>query len=119
MLDRFGDAWSVLVILELSKGNARFTVPSRVVGGVSPRLLSVTLRHLERDGLVLRSVIDVKPPQVEYDLPDLGHTLFRAIGAVSYGAEQNNLRSAKAAQPLTLHKGGRPRRGKFRVAFLA
>lgn len=89
VLDRVGDAWSVLVILELSKGNARFNALSRVVGGISPRMLSVTLRHLERDGLVARTVIDVKPPQVDYGLTELGRSLYQAIGALSHWAEQH------------------------------
>ncbi|PLS22252.1 winged helix-turn-helix transcriptional regulator [Neptunicoccus cionae] len=99
VLDRVGDAWSVLVILELSKGNARFNALCRVIGGISPRMLSVTLRHLERDGLVVRRVMDVKPPQVDYGLTDLGHSLHGAISALSRWAEENqpSIRDSRSA----------------------
>lgn len=65
VLDRIGDAWSVLVILELSKGPCRFNALRRVIDAISQRMLSVTLRNLERDGLVARQVLDLSPPQVE------------------------------------------------------
>ncbi|MBE1283719.1 MAG: transcriptional regulator [Rhodobacteraceae bacterium] len=83
VLDRVGDAWSVLTIIELSKGPCRFNALRRVIDGISQRMLSVTLRQLERDGLVSRTVLPTAPPQVEYALTDRGHSLFHAIGALS------------------------------------
>ena len=72
VLDRIGDAWSVLVIMELSKGPCRFNALRRVIEAISQRMLSVTLRNLERDGLVSRQVLDTSPPQVEYSLTQRG-----------------------------------------------
>ncbi|MEO6917683.1 MAG: helix-turn-helix domain-containing protein [Collimonas sp.] len=75
VLDRIGDAWSVLVLTTLEPGPARFNQLRRQVGGISQRMLTVTLRHLERDGLVSRTVIPSTPPQVEYALTGLGRSL--------------------------------------------
>ena len=80
VLDRIGDAWSVLVLRELDRGPCRFNALGRVVDGISPRMLAVTLRHLERDGLLTRRVLDSKPPQVEYALTDRGRSLHAALG---------------------------------------
>ena len=76
VLDRIGDQWSVLVILLLGEeGPYRFNALKRAIGDVSQRMLAVTLRHLERDGLVSRTVFPTNPPQVEYALTDLGRSL--------------------------------------------
>ncbi|HWW99301.1 helix-turn-helix domain-containing protein [Collimonas sp.] len=75
VLDRIGDAWSVLVLTTLEPGPQRFNQLRRQVEGISQRMLTVTLRHLERDGLVLRTVIPSTPPQVEYALTDMGRSL--------------------------------------------
>jgi DNA-binding HxlR family transcriptional regulator len=75
VLDRIGDAWSVLVLMELTKGPCRFNALRRVVDGISQRMLAVTLRHLERDGMVSRTVLPLSPPQVEYALTDMGISL--------------------------------------------
>ena len=88
VLDRIGDAWSVLVLLELNKGPCRFNALVRVVDGISPRMLSVTLRHLERDGLVTRAVLPLSPPQVEYALSPIGAGLIdRLDGLRQWAAE--------------------------------
>ena len=79
VLDRIGDAWSLLVMLELMKGPCRFNALARVVGGVSRRMLTVTLRNLERDGLVSREVLPCSPPSVEYALTPLGLSLQSAL----------------------------------------
>ncbi|MVO15377.1 winged helix-turn-helix transcriptional regulator [Parasedimentitalea huanghaiensis] len=83
VLDRVGDAWSVLTILELSKGPCRFNALRRVIDGISQRMLAVTLRHLERDGLISRRVLPTAPPQVEYALTDRGQSLHAAIGQLN------------------------------------
>ncbi len=83
VLDRLGDAWSVLVILRLGDGPTRFNALKRAVGTISQRMLTVTLRSLERDGLVSRTVHPTNPPQVEYALTDLGHSLSGPIGALA------------------------------------
>ncbi len=82
VLDRVGDAWSVLVLTELAQGPCRFNALGRVVAGISPRMLAVTLRHLERDGLVTRTVLDTKPPQVEYTITARGTSLHAALGGL-------------------------------------
>lgn len=98
VLDRVGDAWSVLLILELAKGPGRFNALSRVVDGISPRMLSVTLGQLERDGLVSRDILDGKPPMVEYALTDRGHSLHGAITQLSEWAavHQPDIRKSRA-----------------------
>lgn len=98
VLDRVGDAWSVLVILELSQGPCRFNALKRVIDGISQRMLSVTLRHLERDGLVSRTVLPLAPPQVEYALTERGRSLHKAIGALNDWAvtHQSGIRESRA-----------------------
>ena len=99
VLDRIGDAWSLLVMLELGQGPCRFNALRRVVGGISQRMLAVTLRQLERDGLVSRTVLPLSPPQVEYALTDLGSSLLDKVEALRAWAEasQPQVRAARAA----------------------
>lgn len=99
VLDRVGDAWSFLVLMELARGPCRFNALRRVVNGISQRMLSVTLRHLERDGLLTRHVLPLAPPQVEYALTDLGQSLVQRMFGLHQWAEQNQplIRSARAA----------------------
>jgi DNA-binding HxlR family transcriptional regulator len=79
MLSRIGNKWSVLVIMILGDGPARFSDLKRAVVGVSQRMLTLTLRALERDGLVKRSVYPTVPPRVEYELTELGQSLREPI----------------------------------------
>ena len=104
VLDRIGDAWSLLVLLELSTGPCRFNALRRVVDGISQRMLSVTLRHLERDGLVTRTVLPLSPPQVEYALTDIGFSLIERVDGLRLWAvaSQDAVRSARAAYDLRL-----------------
>jgi len=74
-LARVGDKWSVLLIMQLEVGAKRFSELRRAVGGISQKMLALTLRGLERDGFVLRTVHPTKPPSVEYALTDLGKDL--------------------------------------------
>lgn len=99
VLDRVGDAWSVLVILELAQGPCRFNALRRVIDGISQRMLSVTLRHLERDGLVSRTVLPTAPPQVEYALTDRGRSLHAAVDALNDWAlaHQPGIRDSRAS----------------------
>ncbi len=89
ILDRIGDKWSVLVILRLGTQPERFRALLRAVDGISARMLTVTLRALERDGLVAREVFDTRPPSVEYSLTPLGRTLLGHIGALAGWAVAN------------------------------
>ncbi|MFT4127947.1 MAG: helix-turn-helix domain-containing protein [Gordonia sp. (in: high G+C Gram-positive bacteria)] len=76
VLDRIGDTWSVLVTIQLRlHGPRRFGQLLRSVDGISQRMLTVTLRRLQRDGLIDRTVLDTSPPQVEYSLTEVGHSL--------------------------------------------
>ena len=75
ILSRIGDKWSVLVIMLLASGPRRFNEIKRMVGGISQRMLTLTLRGLERDGLVTRTVFPTIPPRVDYELTDLGRSL--------------------------------------------
>jgi DNA-binding HxlR family transcriptional regulator len=75
ILARVGDKWSVLVIMLLGDGPRRFNEIKRMVGGISQRMLTLTLRGLERDGLVTRTVFPTIPPRVDYELTGLGRSL--------------------------------------------
>ncbi|MCP3821656.1 helix-turn-helix transcriptional regulator [Streptomyces sp. A3M-1-3] len=83
VLDRLGDKWSVLVVVELASGVRRFKELQRAVDGISQRMLTLTVRRLERDGLVSRTVYPTVPTQVEYELTELGHSLTHLIKALA------------------------------------
>src|SRR3954471_2427577 len=74
VLDRIGDKWSVLVVVELAQGVRRFRALQRAVHGISQRMLPLTVRRLERDGLVTRTVHATVPPQVDYELTETGQS---------------------------------------------
>ncbi|WP_420961894.1 winged helix-turn-helix transcriptional regulator [Brucella sp. IR073] len=99
VLDRVGDTWSILVILNLQEGALRFNALRRSIEGISQRMLTVTLRSLERDGLVVRRVKPVSPPEVEYSLTELGASLAGPIDTLGTWAAHNRaaLRAARAA----------------------
>jgi DNA-binding HxlR family transcriptional regulator len=84
-----GDKWSLLVIGHLGQGPVRFSALQRAVTGVSHRMLTVTLRQLERDGLVTRTVYACVPPRVEYALTGLGATLLPSVKVLATWAETN------------------------------
>src|SRR6266513_6451262 len=79
ILARVGDKWSVFVIMLLGDGPKRFNEIKRIVGGISQRMLTFTLRGLERDGLVKRTVFPTTPQRVDYELTKLGGTLWQAV----------------------------------------
>jgi DNA-binding HxlR family transcriptional regulator len=87
ILDRIGDKWTVLVVLLLSNGPLRFTELRDGIGRVAPKVLTQTLRRLERDGLLTREVFAEVPPRVEYTLTPLGRSLISPISAVTEWAE--------------------------------
>jgi DNA-binding HxlR family transcriptional regulator len=97
VLDRIGDAWSVLVLTTLEPGPERFNQLRRQVEGISQRMLTVTLRHLERDGLVSRTVIPSTPPQVEYALTAMGRSLCIPLKVLAdwAGSHQPVIRGAR------------------------
>ncbi len=89
ILARIGDKWSVQVVVHLGAGPRRFSAIKRAVGAISQRMLTLTLRGLERDGLVTRSVIPTTPPRVEYALTALGDSLLRPVEALGLWARQH------------------------------
>jgi DNA-binding HxlR family transcriptional regulator len=97
LLDRLADKWSLLVIELLGTGGRRFTELHREIDEISQRMLTLTLRHLERDGLVTRTVHPVVPPRVDYALTGLGQSLLVAIeGLVSWTrAHRQEIASAR------------------------
>ncbi|SEG77299.1 DNA-binding transcriptional regulator, HxlR family [Nonomuraea solani] len=96
ILDRVADKWSLLVIALLDCQSLRFTQLRREIDGVSQRMLSVTLRQLERDGLVSRTVHAVVPPRVDYALTPLGRTLHETIKSLVTWTEQHQQEIAAA-----------------------
>ena len=89
VLDRIGDRWTVLVVLTLLAGTRRFSDLRLRVRGITPKVLTSTLRGLERDGLVVRRIYAEVPPRVEYSLTDLGRSLEEPLRAISGWAEQH------------------------------
>ena len=86
ILARVGDKWSVFVIMLLGGGPRRFNEIKRMVGGISQRMLTLTLRGLERDGLVTRTIFPTIPPRVDYELTDLGRGLAQPVQALGQWA---------------------------------
>jgi DNA-binding HxlR family transcriptional regulator len=98
ILDRIGDKWSIEVIYRLDTGTMRFTELRRAIGGISQRMLTATLRRLERDGMVHRTVHPVVPPRVDYRLTPLGEPLLDIVRdmmdwAVAYGEKIDKARA--------------------------
>lgn len=90
LMDRIADKWTLLVIATLYDGRLRFTELQRRIPGISQRMLSLTLRHLERDGLATRTVHAEVPPRVEYELTDLAATLIpHAVALADWAVEHN------------------------------
>ncbi|WP_020188099.1 helix-turn-helix domain-containing protein [Methylopila sp. 73B] len=89
VLARVGDKWTVLVVMFLADGSKRFNELKRLIGGVSQRMLTLTLRGLERDGLVTRTMTPSIPPRVDYELTDLGRSLQTHAVALARWAKEN------------------------------
>jgi DNA-binding HxlR family transcriptional regulator len=123
ILNRVGDKWSILVIAMLDQRTRRFTELRREIEGISQRMLALTLRQLERDGLVDRTVYPVVPPKVEYALTDLGSTLLESVrglvgwatehrgqvaaARLAYDARQDDLTVVAVSSPTVLSDGRR------------
>jgi len=100
VIGRVADKWTMLILEVLAEhGETRFTRVGELVGGISQKMLTQTLRQMERDGLVVRTVHPVIPPKVEYRLTDLGFTLAEAFCGVWTWAETNidRIETARAA----------------------
>ena len=90
VLDRIGDKWSVLIVSHLKDGPVRFGALRRQIGDISQRMLTETLRHLQRDGLISRHVFPTVPPSVEYALTDLGRSLLLPLDQLVEWSAQNH-----------------------------
>src|SRR5437868_5056212 len=105
VLARVGDKWTVLVVGVLGEGPKRFNELRRALGSISQRMLTLTLRGLERDGLVTRTVFPTIPPRVDYELTKLGHSLLEPVSGLGLWARHNRAaieaarRRFDAAQP--------------------
>ena len=107
LLDRIGDTWSVLTVALLAAGPLRYTELAHRIPGISPKMLTQTLRALERDGMVTRTVYPVVPPRVDYALTSLGRSLLGLVDALQQWAEQHigDVAEARSAYDARL---GRP-----------
>ena len=107
VLQRVGDKWSMYVIDLLGQGTMRFTELHRSIDGITARMLTVTLRGLERDGIVTRTIHPVIPPRVEYALTPMGRTLLDTIGQLVSWADSHldEIEAARAAYDARPHAG--------------
>jgi DNA-binding HxlR family transcriptional regulator len=106
MLARIGDKWSLLIVTTLGEGPMRFNELRRKIGDISQKMLSSTLKVLERDGLVSRTVLPSVPPQVEYALTDLGRELLQPVSALAGWTAQNTQRILTARAAYDARAGG-------------
>ena len=109
VLQRVGDKWTVLVVSKLGGGRLRFSELRDAVGGISQKMLTATLRGLERDGFVVREQFPTIPPRVEYELTDLGRELLEPVTALAEWARRNGERVARARR--TVRQGHRGKQG--------
>jgi DNA-binding HxlR family transcriptional regulator len=98
VLARIGDKWSVLVVTRLGERTMRFNELRRSIGGISQRMLTLTLRGLERDGLITRTVFATIPPRVDYALTPLGRDLLDPVTALGAWAIRNQEKIAVARE---------------------
>ncbi|MFX0578074.1 winged helix-turn-helix transcriptional regulator [Nocardia nepalensis] len=105
VLDRLGDRWTVLVIVELNKGVRRFRELERAIPGISQRMLTLTTKRLCRDGMVERIAYPTIPPQVEYRLTDVGRSLATAIAALADWSRNHKEAIAAARQSWDIEHG--------------
>jgi len=89
LLTRIGDKWTILLLAALGDRRMRFTELHRAIDGISQRMLTVTLRHLEEDGVIIRTVYPTIPPRVEYELSDRGRSLKKALAPIGRWALDN------------------------------
>ena len=98
ILDRIGDKRSLYIVDMLANGQRRFNELKRSIDGISQRMLTLTLRGLERDGLITRTMFATIPPRVDYELTEMGRTLLEPVMALVNWANKNQLAIAEAHQ---------------------
>lgn len=106
ILDRIADKWSLLVIALLDEKSMRFSELGREIHGISKRMLTVTLRNLERDGLVHRTIYPEIPPRVEYRLTEMGSTLHSTVQTLVVWTEAHQTEIARAHERFDLQSVG-------------
>ena len=105
ILDHLADKWAVLIVVRLAFGTLRFAELRRAVDGISQKMLTVTLRDLERDGLVIRKLYASVPPRVEYSLTTLGSSLVDKVNELCAWAEANSAEILKARERFDRRNG--------------
>ena len=105
LLARIGDKWSVLVVSLLGGGPLRFSALRKMIAGISQKMLTTTLRSLERDGFVTRTVFPTTPPSVSYELTDLGRELLVPVGGLAKWATENQARVDAAREKFDRRSG--------------
>jgi DNA-binding HxlR family transcriptional regulator len=108
VLDRMGDKWTTLIVIVLSQRPHRFSEIRRGIPDISKRMLTQTLRDLERDGMVIRRVYATKPPSVEYKLTPLGETLLEPLSQLIAWAERSRFRIEAAQAQFDAAESSRP-----------
>ncbi|SNR93020.1 MULTISPECIES: helix-turn-helix domain-containing protein [unclassified Azospirillum] len=108
VLDQIGDKWSSLILLTLADGPQRFSQLHRCVPDISKRMLTQSLRNLERDGLLIRQVFPTKPPAVEYRLSPLGQGILAPLGALVGWAEQHHDAIRQARRDFDVREAALP-----------
>ncbi|XKM39848.1 winged helix-turn-helix transcriptional regulator [Rhizobium ruizarguesonis] len=89
ILDRIADKWSLYIFVALKDGPVRFNALRRQINGISQRMLTITLRQLERDGLISRTLFPTIPPRVDYELTEVGRSLLAPVMALVTWADSN------------------------------
>ncbi len=107
VLARVGDKWTVLVVSTLGDGPKRFNELRKALGSISQRMLTLTLRGLERDGLVTRTVFPTNPPRVDYELTRLGRSLLEPVSELGSWARKNRPAIQDARQRYDTAGNGR------------
>ena len=124
VLSRVGDKWTIFVVALLSERSMRFNELRRAVGAISQRMLALTLKGLERDGLVTRTVFPTIPPRVDYELTDIGRTLIGPLHTLHAWSTENRtpIEAARAKYDAALKRKvaetlrGRPAAAETRIA---
>lgn len=105
VLSRVGDKWTVLVVSTLGEGPKRFNELRKALGSISQRMLTLTLRGLERDGLVTRTVFPTIPPRVDYELTKLGRSLLEPVSELGAWARRNRAAIVEARRKFDGARG--------------
>lgn len=98
VLDRVGGKWSIQILVDASRGPVRFTELERRIDGISRRMLTLTLRNLERDGLIVRTVYPTVPPKVEYIATDMARELYDSLVTLTTWAERHRAHILEARE---------------------